>query len=479
MENSKIFSLIKRLDKAQLRKFQDYVQSPFFNKHAQISSLADTLINAARKGSDRIDTAQLYQKLYNSTQIDNKQLHYLSTRLQNLLNDFLAYETYDKLTLRKYNYSIQQLHQLNAEAAEKSLTKKYRSERLKYPEITAERIYEDYLLHKTLDKIYLDKNIRIYDDNLQRQNDALDQYYLIEKLKIICDMLNRNVVIQAVYLPTYAQEIEQLLEQMDFSSGNQPIVQIYYNIYKMLRYEQVEAYQQLIQLSQQYAQRLMPDDLLLMMDYAENYCIRQINSGQSGFYSEFLNIYKFKLKHGLLFIDGFIPESDYKNIVTAGVRTKEYKWTSEFIHSNKSKLRSDVKENAYKYNLAVLYFAQKQYQKALQLLMEISLRDIAYGVGAKTIQLQTYYALQEYEAMRNLIDTFRLYVGRHKTQSDYRKKANLNMLRIVKKIINLKEKSTYIPKHKYNMSKQSITQLFEQLSPVSNAGWVKEIMNEL
>ena len=64
MENSKIFSLIKCLNKAQLRKFQEYVQSPFFNKHVQISILADTLITAARKGSTRLDTAQLYQKLY-------------------------------------------------------------------------------------------------------------------------------------------------------------------------------------------------------------------------------------------------------------------------------------------------------------------------------------------------------------------------------------------------------------------------------
>ena len=147
-----------------------------------------------------------------------------------------------------------------------------------------------------------------------------------------------------------------------------------------------------------------------------------------------MNIYKFKLEQELLFIDGFIPESDYKNIVTAGVRTKEFGWTADVIHQNKSKLKADIRENAFKYNLSVLYFAQNKYEAALQLLMEISFRDIAYGVGAKTIQMQIYFALEEYEALINLIDTFRLYVGRHKTQSDYRKKATLNMLRIVKKI---------------------------------------------
>ncbi len=99
-------------------------------------------------------------------------------------------------------------------------------------------------------------------------------------------------------------------------------------------------------------------------------------------------------------------------------------------------------------------------------------------MGAKTIQMQIYYALQEYEALTNLVDTFRLYVGRPKTQSDYRKQANLNMLRIVKKIVKLKEKSTFLAKTKYTIQKENIKQLFESISPVSNAGWIQEILDD-
>ena len=140
-------------------------------------------------------------------------------------------------------------------------------------------------------------------------------------------------------------------------------------------------------------------------------------------------------------------------------------------------LRPEIRENAFKYNMAVLYFAQKKYEDALQLLMEISFRDISYGVGAKTIQMQIYFALKEYEALINLIDTFRLYVGRHKTQSDYRKKANLNMLRIVKKIVKLKEKSTFLGKHKYHNQLEDIKHLYKALSPVSNSGWIQDILD--
>ena len=177
--------------------------------------------------------------------------------------------------------------------------------------------------------------------------------------------------------------------------------------------------------------------------------------------------------------DGYLPESDYKNIVTAGVRTKDYQWTEAFIHQNKKKLRPEVQENAFNYNLAVFYYATQQYSAALEFLMTILFTDISYGVGAKTIQLQIYYELQEIEPLINLIDTFRLYVMRHKTQSDYRKKANLNMLRIVKKVAKLKEKSTFMPQKQFEKERTKLQVLYTELSPLSNSDWIKEIIQDL
>ena len=477
MYESKVFLLLNSFGAAQLRKFSEFVAAPFFNKHTKILLLANLLIARIRKKQTSCNNESNQQILLKTLKVDSKQLSYLNARLLVLISEFLAFEQYDKNILRKHSYCLLQSRRLQPGISPKGQIKKYQLERQKHPYLSTDIYYEDYFFHKTLDKLHLDKNVRMYDENLQKQNDALDIFYLCEKLKIICDMLNRNIVIKANYIPTFIQPIEKIIQSTDFSGQKLPLLQVYYQIYTMLRFDDDNAYQQLIDLSQAYVALFLPEELLLMMDYAENYCIRKINNGATSFYEEFLSIIKFKLAHHLLFKDGFIPESDYKNIVTVGVRTKDYTWTAEFMHQYQKNLRPEIRENAFKYNMAVLYFAQKKYEDALQLLMEISFRDISYGVGAKTIQMQIYFALKEYEALINLIDTFRLYVGRHKTQSDYRKKANLNMLRIVKKIVKLKEKSTFLGKHKYHNQLEDIKHLYKALSPVSNSGWIQDILD--
>ncbi|MDC0231132.1 hypothetical protein OAK19_04135 [Aureispira] len=78
-----------------------------------------------------------------------------------------------------------------------------------------------------------------------------------------------------------------------------------------------------------------------------------------------------------------------------------------------------------------------------------------------------------------MIDTFRLYVMRHKTQSDYRKKANLNMLRIVKKVAKLREKSTFISQNQYNKELVKLKTAFSGTTPLSNSDWINEVIDEL
>ena len=57
----------------------------------------------------------------------------------------------------------------------------------------------------------------------------------------------------------------------------------------------------------------------------------QILVHMKNYYLEFLDLYKIQLEKGLLFRNGYLEEWDYKNIVTAGVRTNEFIWTEKFI----------------------------------------------------------------------------------------------------------------------------------------------------
>jgi hypothetical protein len=456
------------------------VQSPFFNKHQPTIRLLDYLMEYAPVFHlEEVDKSLLFKKVYPDKKIGATQFNYVVSKLLDLLSNFLAYEEYETQVFQKKYNALKAVHQLGVSKQAASHSRQHALLQAQYPFQTIDLYYEKYRYHTMLNQIHLDKKQRLYDANLQWQNDQLDYFYLAKKLKIACDMLSRNIVIQANYEPHYIDDLLAWLEAQYFDLEAHPLIHVYYQILKTLQNSTDAAYQELKKLIENYSKLFLREELLLLYDYAENFCIRKINNGITRYYKEFLTIYKQKLDKKLLLEDGYLPESDYKNIVTAGVRTKDYQWTEIFIHQNKKKLRPEVQANAFNYNLAVFYYATQQYAAALELLMTILFTDISYGVGAKTIQLQIYYELQEMEPLINLVDTFRLYVMRHKTQSDYRKKANLNMLRIVKKVAKLKEKSTFMTQKQFKKEQTKLQVLYTELSPLSNSDWIKEIIEEL
>ena len=53
------------------------------------------------------------------------------------------------------------------------------------------------------------------------------------------------------------------------------------------------------------------------------------------------------------------------------------------------------------------------------------------------------------------------------------------MLKIVKKVAKLKEKSTFISKKQFDKEQDKLKDLYSKTSPLSNADWIKEIILEL
>ena len=97
----------------------------------------------------------------------------------------------------------------------------------------------------------------------------------------------------------------------------------------------------------------------------------------------------------------------------------------------------NLQENAEIYNLARLYYAQKQYKKVLQLLHNVELNNISYALGAKTILVGTYFALNEYQALESLLISFRIFILRNKLLAKNTKQGYLNFLKFTKKLISL------------------------------------------
>ena len=138
-----------------------------------------------------------------------------------------------------------------------------------------------------------------------------------------------------------------------------------------------------------------------------------------------------------------------------------------------------LRENAYVYNLANFYYTTKAYKKSLQLLHEVKFIDTSYHLGAKIIQLKSYYELNETEAFYALNDAFKIYLMRSKDLSTYRKQANMNLLRFAVRIFKLKEEQEYIHQSAFLRKYKRIEEQLNKMENVANLKWLKGCLEKV
>ncbi|MCH2044009.1 MAG: hypothetical protein MK212_07670 [Saprospiraceae bacterium] len=472
----KFISLFSLLPAEQQTAFKKYVHSPFFNSHVGITLLFDT-IYAHRSDllSPALTPETLWITLFPQKAYSARKFNNLSSNLSQLLNDYLAYEEYKKQPVEQKRYALSATRKLGHEKQWKANLRQYKMIHERYAYRDTQNDYQQYLYHDELDK----QPKRSYDENLQLKNDILDLYYLGSKLKIACDMLSRNAIIKANYTCSLIDPLLKIIEDNWAIYQQSPSILIYRQIYNMLKNKEETYYHTLKDTLKKHIRDFPIDELQTMYDYVQNYCIRKINSGETRYYREFWNLYKFLLEQNILLREGHLSEWDYKNIVTTGVRLKEYEWTEKFIRKNKQYLHANIADNAFAYNLAALYYARQNYTAALRSLHQVEFTDVSYQVGAKIIQLKSYYELNEFGAFRALTDAFRIFIKRNKQLSEYRRQANFNFIKIAKKLAQLKEQWDY--KHQAFLKKEweKHQKLLKSLEPLTNADWLVSSLEKL
>lgn len=481
MHNSKLIDLLKHLSTRERSKFRDYVFSPFFNKNKKVRALCELLIeNAPEFSSPDLEKEKVYEHIFQKKKFNELQINNIISDLLQLLYDFLAYYQYEQREVLQKNFLVQELLEREITEHTERTLRRYQQLYQKKTFRNYEHFAEAYLLHEQLDRQALTKDKRKYDQNLQHKNDNLDLYYFSNKLRIACDMASRNTVVKAGYQCHFLNNILEYYEKNEQQLQTVPALSVYYKTLQMLQNsENSTHYFDLKKLLSVHLPLFPQKELRILYNYALNYCVKKINFGQSDYYREILDLYKILLEQNIIFKNGYLTQWTYINIITAGIRLKEYEWTENFIHQYKTFLLPEEQHNVFTYNLAAFYYAKGERSQALQLLQDVAFTDSFYHTAAKIIQLKSYYDLDETEAFFALIEAFKKYLLRDRQFSDYQKKSNQNFLKMATRIYDLRLKKGIIKKSDFRQRLRKLKTQLEQIEPVGNKGWLAEVLDSL
>ncbi len=440
MYNSKLYSILKDFDKYEQNRLRKYVNSPYFNKSNALSDLLEIFLNetkSATEATQEIDKVAIWEKLKLKKEFDDVRFRKLQSDLLKLIEGFLAQQTYDSNPLHQATYLIEAVKLRKIEKMFNGTMKTARRLSAQQVYKPANYFYYQYQIEKNYYDLSQQMNTRESRFNVEEIANNLDAFYLAEKLKYYCAILNQQYLVSHEYKMLFIDEIIEHIKKYKYEDIAQ--IAIYFQMFLTLVESDNEDH--FYNLKEQVV-RFIGDfpikDAEDICSYSLNVCIRFINTGQQKFLQEYFDLHSFFLEKNVLYTSG-ITYSKFKNACVMGLRLGKYEWTEKFIHNLQSKLPEASRENAVTYNLATVYFYQKKYGDVIKLLQEVEYEDVFQNLDSKSLLLATYYEMEEIDPLYSLFDSFRAFLNRHKSITKERRQLYLNLIKYTKKLTKIRK----------------------------------------
>ena len=433
MEKSKLIALLRTFETGEIRQFKDFVASPYFNKNPDLLPFLDYLADCAPDfRTDDLEKERVYAHVFPGETYDAKQLAYLMNYLLKLAERFLTIRQYEEAPFasryhllkaflgrrldKHFNYCLRKTQSL--------LEEKRGSGKAYY--YYASRIAE---LASSFELLQGRKS----SGQFQRAADHADEWYFLNKLRLSCEMLNRQKVFSMEFELPFLDEVTAHLSRRPERPA---IIDLFLHTYRTMENPAAEAhFDQLMELLTRHGAQIDHEELRILYLYAINYSVRNISQGRQDYISKALDLYLEGIRSRALFEDGFLTHSTFTNVIKLALMLNRYDWIEEFIERHHDFLPPASREDALHYILAELYYHRGDYDAVRDHLNQLQFSDIQYHLGSRVVLIKTYHALEEIESLLSLLAAFSVFLRRNKEIATPMKKRYLNFCNLLHRLL--------------------------------------------
>jgi len=437
MQKSVLAEIVRSLSRKEIREVNKWLQSPSHNQREDVVRLFDFLNKhlADVAQDEAVEKNRAWKAVFPGEAYDDARMRQVMYFLLKAIEEYLVF----------MDGIEDQAKYLSA------LTKTYRVRKLDKAYRQAYRQGRDFLEKQPLRNGYYLMNAYFFDleeynhrlpisqnapVNLQESADALEKWFLAEKLRIACAMIaHRNVFQKITYEPGLLDETLAYVQRKDLL-GEPAIAAFYYAYLAITNPEEETYFDQLEKLLHNDIERFDHSEARVLYIAAINYCVPKINQGNADFARRAFWIYRSGLETAILLENEVVSRYTFGNAVGAALRIGEYGWAEQFIEQFQHFLEEKERQSIVNFNQSRVYYEKGDYNKAQRLLTRFEYDDMLLNIIAKTMLLKIYYEQGELDAFESLLESMRIYLQRKEALDPTRKAAYKNMISLMKKLLN-------------------------------------------
>ncbi len=490
MRNSDLVELLSSLredERKRLKVFLETVELGALARAEAIRMVDYILANLGADGNERsLSKSEAYVHIFPEKGLVRNKLEKSMSDTVQLVRRFVAQESAgQKMTELQQAFYLQKFYN------ERDLEKKFQQSRKQFGKLKSthrEWSPQDYyfqFLSESEEYVFQsDRNQKKDDLNLWNSIQALDEYYLVERLWHTCILLNQNQLAPLALPPLDEWLLIDLKSARFRWFFEKPIGQLFAQAIDLLSDESGKSGQKLtdfVKLIGDTEPFIWKTYISTFEIFACNYGIRRLNKGQTEYANPVFQLQKRRVESGRIYMDGMIKSSEFQSIVTLGLRFSEYDWVKNLLENHREKILGMMSsEEYYQYNLAQYLYYLKNYEPALKTLLTSSYEDMQYKISAKILEIKILWEMSHLnksdervaEFLENKVEAAIIYFFREKNLPATKKKMSKRFADTMKRIIHAEGKRdaerlkiilTDIHKAEYIAERQWLTKLVEDL----------------
>lgn len=472
MQKSKFIDRLALLSKTELREFEKFINTDYFNTNKKVVKL----YRFAKKyhpefESSKLERNYVIKKLFPEWGKDGyKRLSYVMSDANKLLDDFFIQQQLksdqiqqQQLLLQAYKNRGGNWFFLNlAEQLKKEILKSEQQHAAHYQ--TLFNINHEEYIH--ISTARTDTGIK----SLEEAMKSLDYFYANTKFRYAAEVSFRKYLTNEEIEVVLLKEFQESLKT-DYWDGHL-VLRIFAGFVNLIQTLDAIDYQDLKELIFNNFTSFDRANKLDILTFLLNFCIVQSNNGKIIYRREMFDIYVIGLENKVWLNQNVIAHQQFDNIVTIGCLLKEFDWTEQFILEYAPYLDEQLRENVKQLALAGLAFSKGNFEQTLSLINQIEFIDVNQNWRAKSLQIRCYYELEDYSLMlHDFCLSFAQYCRRNKSMGTQIKEMNLNLIHFINRLQKFKFEG--------KTSKEELKQDLLQIDKVQCRTWVLEKIKAL
>lgn len=449
MHNTKLVKVLRTFSKSELKEFEKFISSPFFNKGRNYIPFLNELKKFYPKFDDEKMTQEfIYSMMYPNKKFNKQIVWNLTSGMMNMIEDFLMVTSMkqDKFT---GHYALAKEYYVRK--LPKYLLKTINEMEGKLDLIGIEN---DYFLHK-MQLEYLNKSYNYMQDtqhlvpeHILKEGEYSVLYFLHNMSGYIVDMRSSFLYFNAAYeinMPYEFLKNIDINKIVDFVKKNSYryswIMEMYYlRMMLILDFDNDGHFYKLKQLLIENGNRFKPELKFNWIISLSNYCIMKINKGID-FRKQLFEMNELNLKTGIVYPGRYFLKTLFLQILRSALAVDEVQWSKNFIQEYVPKLKPSYQKPMHAFSNALLFFKLREYDKVIENLSKVEFVDARDKIDARIVYLKTYYELNEIETVISLIDSTKHFVSKNTAFTEISKENFIKSVNYLNRLINARMKN--------------------------------------